>query len=39
VEAVCRRGNGADEQRRVHAASDSLLGVARFLAETTIEGL
>jgi len=39
VEEVCRRGTGADEQRRVHAESDSLLAVAQFLAATTVDGL
>ena len=39
VEEVLRRGTGADEQRCVHADTDSLLAVAQFLAATTVEGL
>jgi carboxylate-amine ligase len=39
VEEVLRRGTGADEQRRVQAESESLLRVAQFLADTTVEGL
>jgi glutamate---cysteine ligase / carboxylate-amine ligase len=39
VEHVLRRGTGADEQRRVAADGDSLLAVAQFLAETTVEKL
>jgi glutamate---cysteine ligase / carboxylate-amine ligase len=39
VEEILRRGTGADEQRRVHAESESLLSVAEFLAEATVEGL
>jgi carboxylate-amine ligase len=39
VEEVLQRGTGADEQRRVHAETESLLSVAEFLAATTVEGL
>jgi carboxylate-amine ligase len=35
VEEILQRGNGADEQRRVYEESDSLLDVARRLAEET----
>jgi carboxylate-amine ligase len=35
VEDVLARGTGADEQRRVHAETESLLAVAQFLAEAT----
>jgi carboxylate-amine ligase len=38
VERILERGNGADEQRRVHE-SGGLLGVAQWLAEQTVEGL
>ena len=36
---VCERGTGADEQRRVHGESDSLLAVAQWVAEQTVAGL
>jgi glutamate---cysteine ligase / carboxylate-amine ligase len=39
VEAILDRGNGADEQRRIEADTGSLLGVSRWLAEQTVEGL
>jgi glutamate---cysteine ligase / carboxylate-amine ligase len=39
VEEALGRGTGADEQRRVHAETSSLLSVAQFLAATTVEGL
>ena len=39
MEDVLSRGTGADEQRRVYADGDSLLAVAQFLAETTVEQL
>lgn len=35
VERLCERGTGADEQRRVHEESGSLLGVARWLCDRT----
>ena len=39
VEALLERGSGADEQRLVHDRGESLLAVAQWLAETTVEGL
>jgi carboxylate-amine ligase len=39
VEGIFGRGTGADEQRRVHARDGSLLGVARWVAAQTIDGL
>jgi glutamate---cysteine ligase / carboxylate-amine ligase len=39
VEAIVRRGTGADEQRRVHAEDGGLLAVARWLAAQTVAGL
>jgi carboxylate-amine ligase len=39
VERLLERGNGADEQRRVHEESGSLLAVARWLAEETVSAL
>jgi carboxylate-amine ligase len=38
IERICRRGTGADEQRRAHEDGD-LLAVARWLAEQTVAGL
>ena len=35
VEEILARGNGADEQRRIHAETGSLHAVARWLAEET----
>ncbi|MGZ4380231.1 MAG: carboxylate-amine ligase [Gaiellaceae bacterium] len=35
VEEILARGNGAEEQRRVHEETDSLAAVARWLAEET----
>ena len=37
--ALCERGAGADEQRRTHDERGSLLGVAQWLAETTVEAV
>jgi glutamate---cysteine ligase / carboxylate-amine ligase len=39
AERILERGNGADDQRRVHEERGSLLGVAQWLAEQTVEGL
>jgi glutamate---cysteine ligase / carboxylate-amine ligase len=39
VERILERGNGADEQRRVHDADGGLLAVSRWLAEQTVRGL
>ena len=39
VERILERGNGADEQRRVREERGSLLGVAQWLAEQTVEGV
>jgi glutamate---cysteine ligase / carboxylate-amine ligase len=39
VERILERGNGADEQRRVHDDDGSLLAVSRWLAEQTVHGL
>ncbi|HET6695671.1 MAG TPA: glutamate--cysteine ligase [Gaiellaceae bacterium] len=39
VEDVLRRGNGADEQRRIYEGTDSLLAVAQWIAEETVRGL
>jgi carboxylate-amine ligase len=39
VERLLERGNGADEQRRVHEEDGTLLGVARWLADQTVAGL
>ncbi|HYZ77805.1 MAG TPA: glutamate--cysteine ligase [Gaiellaceae bacterium] len=39
VEEILRTGTGADEQRRVYAETKSLLGVAEFVAATTVEGV
>lgn len=39
VEAICARGSGAAEQRRVHDEAGNLLAVARFLADETVGGL
>ena len=39
VEGVLARGPGADEQRRVHAESGSLLAVAQWLADQTASDL
>ena len=39
VEAILSRGTGADEQRRVHEESGSLLAVAQWLADQTVAGL
>jgi glutamate---cysteine ligase / carboxylate-amine ligase len=39
VERLLDRGNGADEQHRVREESGSLLAVARWLAEQTVDGL
>jgi carboxylate-amine ligase len=36
VERLLERGNGAEEQRRVHEREGSLLGVAKWLAEETV---
>jgi carboxylate-amine ligase len=38
IERICRRGTGADEQRRAHEDGD-LLAVARWLAAQTVDGL
>jgi carboxylate-amine ligase len=37
VEAICARGSGADEQRRVRDESDSLLAVVQWLVEQTVD--
>ena len=39
VERLLERGNGADEQRRVHEDAGGLLAVSRWLAEETVAGL
>jgi carboxylate-amine ligase len=39
VERILDRGNGADEQRRVHDEDGGLLAVSRWLAEQTVTGL
>jgi carboxylate-amine ligase len=39
VERILERGNGADEQRRVHDKDGGLLAVARWLADQTVAGL
>jgi carboxylate-amine ligase len=39
VAGILDRGTGADEQRRVHDETGSLLGVAQWLAEQTVSGL
>jgi carboxylate-amine ligase len=39
VERILERGNGTDEQRRVHDEDGSLLAVSRWLAEQTVAGL
>jgi glutamate---cysteine ligase / carboxylate-amine ligase len=39
VERILERGNGADEQRRVHDADGGLLAVSRWVAEQTVAGL
>ena len=39
VEKILQAGTGADEQRRVHAETESLLRVAEFVAATTVEGV
>jgi carboxylate-amine ligase len=39
VERLLERGSGADEQRRVHEESESLLAVAQWLSEETVRGL
>jgi carboxylate-amine ligase len=39
VARLLERGNGADEQRRIHEESGSLLSVARWLADQTVSGL
>ena len=36
VEAICARGTGADEQRRVRQEADSLLAVAQWVVEQTV---
>jgi carboxylate-amine ligase len=36
VDAICARGGGAGEQRRIHEQDGNLLGVARWLAEETV---
>jgi carboxylate-amine ligase len=35
IETICRRGTGADEQRRARDKSGTLLGVAQWLVERT----
>jgi carboxylate-amine ligase len=37
VERICRRGNGADEQRKNHERDGTLLAVVRTLSELTAE--
>ncbi len=39
VERILERGNGADEQQRAREETGSLLGVARWLAQQTVEGV
>ena len=39
VDRILERGNGADEQRRVHEDDGGLLAVSRWLADRTVEGL
>jgi carboxylate-amine ligase len=39
VERICARGTGADEQRRIHDETGSLLAVAQWLAEETVRDL
>jgi carboxylate-amine ligase len=39
VERLLERGTGAAEQRRVHEETGSLLAVAHWLADTTVDGL
>jgi len=39
VERICRRGTGADEQRRVYERDGTLLAVVRSLADLTAEGV
>jgi glutamate---cysteine ligase / carboxylate-amine ligase len=39
VEAVLARGSGADEQRRVYGEGESLLAVAKWLAEETVRSV
>jgi carboxylate-amine ligase len=39
VERILERGNGADEQRRVHEEEGGLLAVSRWLADQTVAGL
>jgi len=39
VEAIVRRGTGAEEQRSVHAEEGNLLAVARWVAAQTVGGL
>jgi carboxylate-amine ligase len=39
VEPLLERGDGADEQRRVHDADGGLLAVSRWLARQTVSGL
>jgi carboxylate-amine ligase len=39
VERLCERGSGADEQRSAHEREGSLLGVAQWVADTTMAGL
>ena len=36
VEAICRRGSGADEQRFVRQEADSLLALVQWLVEQTV---
>ena len=38
VERFLERGSGTDEQRQIHAETGSLLAVARWLVEHTVEG-
>jgi carboxylate-amine ligase len=39
VEAILRRGTGADEQRSVHEREGSPLAVARWVAAQTVDGV
>jgi glutamate---cysteine ligase / carboxylate-amine ligase len=39
VEGILERGNGADEQRRVHEEGGGLLAVVQWLAQRTVAGL
>jgi carboxylate-amine ligase len=39
VERICRRGTGADEQRRTYEQDGTLLAVVRRLAELTADGV